>query len=385
LVCALTNSYAHAKPVYWASGSGLRQRGSDVSVRINGERDRTDESLRIERQKTDQALVDKQATVDQRADQTVEEARSAADAVVATARVTADELLTGGDEQVLAPTALAEQRAAEDEALEGVRADADEALRRQREEDFRALAALLPLERQKTDRYLLTERARADDAVTHRDDFLGIVSHDLRDLLSGIVLSAAMLPDSAADKTSGTKQRIQRYAARMNRLIGDLVDVAAIDAGKLSVVPAPGDWCALVEEVTALFQPSATAQGIRLGATLAARPLAMQFDHDRMLQVLANLIANSLKFTPRGGTIRVEADRDAHELRCAVCDTGSGIPRAMHEAIFQRFWQGRANDRRGVGLGLYITRCIVEAHGGRIWADSTQGTGTTLRFTLPIT
>jgi signal transduction histidine kinase len=355
-----------------------------VSVRISGERDKTDESLRVERQKTDQALVDKQATVDQRADQTVEEARSVADAVVATARVTADELLTGGEEQVLAPTALAEQRAAEDEALESVRADADEALRRQREDDFRALAALLPLERQKTDRYLLTERARADDAVTHRDDFLGIVSHDLRDLLSGIVLSAAMLPDSASDKT-GTKQRIQRYAARMNRLIGDLVDVAAIDAGKLSVMPAPGDWSALVEEVMTLFQPSAAAQGIGLEAALAERPLALQFDHDRMLQVLANLIANSLKFTPRGGTIRVEADRDAHELRCAVCDTGSGIPRAMHEAIFQRFWQGRANDRRGVGLGLYITRCIVEAHGGRIWADSTQGTGTTLRFTLPIT
>lgn len=355
-----------------------------MASQINTERAKTDESLRVEREKTDQALVDRQVAVDENADQTVEQARSVADAVVATARVTADELLSaGGEEHVLPDTALAEQRAAEDDALQGARADADEALRQQREENGRILAALLPLERQKTDRYLLTERARADDAVAHRDDFLGIVTHDLRDLLSGIVLSAALLPDSASEP-NGTKQRIQRYAARMNRLIGDLVDVASIDAGQLKVVPALADWSALIEEVAALFQPLASAQGITLEIALAERSLAMRFDHDRMLQVLANLIANSLKFTPRGGRIRVEAERGTNELRCAVHDTGSGIPACMLEAIFQRFWQVRSNDRRGVGLGLYITQCIVEAHRGRIWAESSEGVGSTLRFTLPI-
>jgi signal transduction histidine kinase len=355
-----------------------------VSSKISQERDRTDESLRAERHKTDQALVDKQATVDEHADQTVEEARTVADAVVARARVTADELLEDGGEHGLTRTALAAQRTAGDDAVDRARANADEALRRQREEDRRVLAALLPLERRKTDRYLLTERARADDAVAHRDDFLGIVSHDLRDLLSGIVLSAAMLPDSASE-TNGAKERIQRYAARMNRLIGDLVDVAAIDAGKLSVVPARGDWTALVEEVAALFQPSATAQGVALEVALSERPLALQFDHDRMLQVLANLIANALKFTQRGGTIRVETERGANELRCAVHDTGTGIPTHMLEAIFERFWQVRVDDRRGVGLGLYITRRIVEAHRGRIWAESPHGVGSTFRVVLPIT
>ena len=356
----------------------------EVSSQVNTERENTDESLRAERDKTDQALVDKQAAVDENADQTLEQARSVADAVVAAARVMADELLLkDGDEHVPPATALTEQRAAEDDALKGVRADADEALRRQREENVRILAALLPLERQKTDRYLLTERARADDAVAHRDDFLGIVTHDLRDLLSGIVLSAALLPDSASEP-NGTKQRIQRYAARMNRLIGDLVDVASIDAGKLKVVLALGDWTALIEEVAVLFQPTALAQGITLEIAVSARSLAMRFDHDRMLQVLANLIANSLKFTARGGRIRVEAERGTDELRCAVHDTGSGIPAHMLEAIFQRFWQARSDDRRGVGLGLYITRCIVEAHRGRIWAESPEGVGSTLRFTLPI-
>jgi signal transduction histidine kinase len=139
-----------------------------------------------------------------------------------------------------------------------------------------------------------------------------------------------------------------------------------------------------MEELAALFQPSASAQGITLEIASSQRSLPMQFDHDRMLQVLANLVANSLKFTPRGGTIRVEAERGKDELRCAVHDTGSGIPADMLEAIFQRFWQVRSNDRRGVGLGLYITRCIVEAHRGRIWADSPEGVGSTLRFTLPI-
>ena len=349
-----------------------------MSSTISAEREKTDESLRLERQKTDQALREKQAAVDATADHTVEEARVVADAAIATARVTVDELLKEGAEQ---PASIAEHRAAEDEALETVRAAAAEALLKQRAEDVRVLAALLPLERRKTDRQLLTERARADEAVAHRDDFLGIVSHDLRDLLSGILLSTSMLPDSADE--NGTKQRIQRYAARMNRLIGDLVDVAAIDAGQLTIQPTVGDWVALVEEVTTLFQPTAAAQGVALEISILEKPLAVRFDHGRMLQVLANLLANSVKFTPRGGTIRVEAERSAGELRCAVHDTGSGIPTEMLEAIFQRFWQVQANDRRGVGLGLYITRCIVEAHGGRIWAESSRGAGSTLRFTLP--
>lgn len=351
-----------------------------MSNQVDKERGKTDESLRVEREKTDQALLDRQALADEKADETVEKARSVADAVVATARGTADELLRAGGGEESSPTALAHQRAAEDDALRGARDGADAALRQQRETNRRILAGLLPLERQQTDRYLLTERARADDAVANRDDFLGIVTHDLRNLLSGIVLSAALLPD---DEPNGTKQRIQRYAARMHRLIGDLADVASIDAGQLKIVPAAASWADLVEEVVALFQPSAAAQGITLAVTLAPRSHPMLFDHDRMLQVLANLIANSLKFTPRGGTIRVEAEHGEDELRCAVHDTGCGIPAHMLEAIFQRFWQAQDDDRRGVGLGLYITRCIIEAHRGRIWAESAEGVGSTLRFTFP--
>jgi signal transduction histidine kinase len=276
----------------------------------------------------------------------------------------------------------------EDQAVRNERASADERLRREREEAARVLRKLLPLERDKTDRYLLTERARADDALSNRDDFLGIVSHDLRDLLGGMVMSAALLSRSAPDNTQGKQtivamERIQRYAARMNRLIGDLVDVASIDAGKLAVTPAPCDAAALLTEAVKTFEAVASAKSISLQTEMAEGPLLGEFDHDRVMQVLANLITNAMKFTPHGGRIRVRAEGAGDELRFAVSDTGSGIPGNLLEAIFERFWQVGKNDRRGLGLGLYISRCLVEAHGGRIWAESTVGEGSRFCFTLP--
>jgi signal transduction histidine kinase len=97
-----------------------------------------------------------------------------------------------------------------------------------------------------------------------------------------------------------------------------------------------------------------------------------------------DLITNSIKFTASGGSIVLRAERARDQLRFSIRDTGSGIPADKLEAIFERFWQVGKNDRRGVGLGLYISRCIVEAHGGRIWAESTLGVGSTLCFTLPV-
>ncbi len=110
----------------------------------------------------------------------------------------------------------------------------------------------------------------------------------------------------------------------------------------------------------------------------------VEFAHDRMLQVLAHLIANSIKFTPKGGSIRVHCKRVGELLEFCVEDTGEVIPAPMLEAIFERFWQVGQNDRRGLGLGLYISRCVVEAHGGNIWAESSPGQGTRIFFTLPI-
>ncbi len=113
-------------------------------------------------------------------------------------------------------------------------------------------------------------------------------------------------------------------------------------------------------------------------------PLTGTFDRDRMLQVFANLITNSIKFTPEGGTVRIGGERCGTNLQFSVSDTGLGIPEGMLEDVFERFWQVGKNDRRGLGLGLYITKCIVEGHGGTIRAASELGKGSTFTITLPV-
>lgn len=351
------------------------------------EREQTDESLRAERARTDEALAKRQAAVVEDAAEVVQRARDTADAVLSAARDQADLQLASADADV-APEILAHERGLEDVALRDERDAADETLRVEREETAQALALLLPLERVKTDRYLLTERARSDDAVANRDDFMGIVSHDLRNLLGGIVMSAGMLsqnapPDLAGEQARQTADRIQRYAARMNRLIGDLVDVASIDAGKLALTPVAGDASHLLAEAVEMFQAPAGEKRIRFETEIVDSPLPAVFDHDRILQVLANLVANAIKFSDQGGTIRVRANAEDDQVRLSVHDTGGGVPAAMLERIFERFWQVGKNDHRGSGLGLYISRCIVDAHGGRIWAESVPGQSTVLSFTLP--
>jgi signal transduction histidine kinase len=352
----------------------------------SAEREQTNESLRREREKTDHALAERQAA-EEDSDEVVHRARESADAVLTEARAKADERLEASP-QVGPDATLAEERVLEDEALQDERASADEVLRREREENARVLSRLLPLEREKTDRFLLTERARSDVALSNRDNFLGLVSHDLRNLLGGIVMSAELLSAKAPENEDGAQTRlattrIQRYAARMNRLIGDLLDVASIDAGKLAMTPVLSDAATLIAEAVDTFQAAASAKGISLQSEIAEGPLLAEFDYDRMLQVLANVITNAIKFTSQGGSIRVRGERAGDELCFSISDTGSGIPGNMLEAIFERFWQVGKNDRRGVGLGLYISRCIVEAHGGKIWAESTLGEGSRLSFTLP--
>jgi signal transduction histidine kinase len=347
-------------------------------------RDRTDASLRTERERVDRAVADKRSAQQREADAIVERARDNADAILESARDDADQRLPPTAEVA---TTLAETRATEDEVLRGERAAADGALERERAESQRALARLFPLEREKTDRHLLTERARADDAVAQRDDFLGIVSHDLRNLLGGIVLSADLLSHAADTDPSATQtavggKRILRYAARMNRLIGDLLDVASIDAGSLSLKRERGDMREVVAEAADSFRAAAEAKGLAFEVVLPDEPLEAEGDRGRLLQVLANLITNAIKFT-NAGTITLSCERAGDHLCFSIRDTGIGIPEAMRKSVFERFWQVGKNDHRGVGLGLYISRSIVDAHGGTIAVETELGKGSTFSFTIP--
>lgn len=348
------------------------------------ERTQTDESLAVERARADHVLLEKAADIEQRADDVIEHAREEADEILSAARAKADDRPSRLADDAEARAVVDEERAVEDQAIEDARATADERLRRER---AASRARLFPLERDKTDLYLLTERARSDDALANRDDFLGMVSHDLRDLLNGVVISATLIADNAPDDEHGKKtvvgtQRIQRSAGRMARLIGDLIDIASIDAGKLAVVPVTMDAMSVVLESVETWGPPALAKGIAVESTTAGA-LSATLDSQRILQVLGNLITNAVKFSPSGAQIDVGVEEVRGEARFFVKDTGAGIPKDKLEAIFERFWQVGKNDRRGLGLGLYISKCLVEAHGGEIWAESEPGKGSTFFFTIP--
>ncbi len=352
------------------------------------ERSHTDESLRSERQRSDLEYAKTQSAIEEESDAAIQSARAKADQVSQDFRDNVDVKLAHGDAPAKAMERIHREREQEDAALQEERATLDAELRAEREEGKRALSALLHLEREETDTRLLFERARSDEGLATRDEFMGIVSHDLRTLLAAIALQATLHKRDAADDEAGRKTvqglgKIQRFTARMNRLIGDLVDVASLEAGKLLVTPEVRDASAVVRESVEAFQPLASAQGLSLDVELRGEPLMATFDHERVLQVLANLLSNALKFTPAGGRISIRVVPSGQELHFSVTDTGSGIPSQQLNAVFERFWQARSGDRRGLGLGLYISKSIVEAHGGRIWVESQPGAGSTFTFTLP--
>ena len=366
-------------------GASLGDIVTAEDARTNPERDQTDESLRVERERTDLAFTDDLAASDEAADEVIRRARARADDVLAAARAKTDEGTTLANVRISAN--VARQRAHEDDVMESERADADDTVRAERAET----AALLAQEREETDKDLLSERVRSDDALATRDAFLEVVSHDLRNMLTSIMAAATLISrdvqqvdhDHVAPVVAHT-QRIQRSSARMNRLIGDLVDVASIEAGMLAVVPEIGDPAQVVAEAVAALRAQALVEGVALVAEDApVRALAV-FDPARILQVLTNLLGNAIKFTPRNGKVVVRLERAGDDVRVDVSDTGPGIPADQLEAIFGRFVQVAKNDRRGVGLGLYISKSIVQGHGGRIWAASRLGEGSTFSFTLPV-
>ena len=349
------------------------------------EREHTDESLRVEREKADHAHGEEVAAIDELADAVIGRARARADKVLAAARAKSDRKAASPPPGAQSPGAFRSDRAMEDRLLQAERANADETLREERAEHV----ALLSAERKETDADLLRERARSDDLVATRDEFLGIVSHDLRSMLNAVVGSAVLIAkelllNAPVERVVTHAQRIQRSGGRMDRLIGDLLDVASIEAGALVVARESADPTQVVTEAVETFQAQASAKGIALSAEIVSPPSLAAFDFARILQVLTNLLSNAIKFTPTKGTVVVRVECTGDEMQFAVRDTGAGIPADKLEAVFVRFLQVGADDRRGVGLGLYISRCIVQGHSGRIWAESKLGAGSTVFFTLPV-
>jgi signal transduction histidine kinase len=139
----------------------------------------------------------------------------------------------------------------------------------------------------------------------------------------------------------------------------------------------------LIAETAEMFQATAAEKGISFRVEKTPPGLAVRGDSERIIQVLGNLVGNALKFVPRGGSVVLKCERNEQDAICSVADSGPGIAPDDLDRLFEKFWQRRRNDKRGVGLGLAIARGIVEAHGGRIWAESNVGVGSTFYFTLP--
>ena len=220
-------------------------------------------------------------------------------------------------------------------------------------------------------------------AIRSRDDLLATVSHDLRGPLSAILLATEMLEEDNRGRREIAV--IGRSVKRMERLIQDLLDMASIESGHLSVTPAARLVDELVDEAIDSIQPMAQAKTIALLSDIAGSQIPVHCDRQRVLQVFSNILGNAVKFTPNAGKISVLAHRsDPQFVRFAISDTGPGIEAEQLPFVFDRFWQAKDTAKAGTGLGLAICKGIIQQHGGSIWVESTVGVGTTFFFTLPV-
>ena len=226
--------------------------------------------------------------------------------------------------------------------------------------------------------------AEAQAASGAREEVLRIVAHDLRNPLSTILMAADLLGEPSMTEEARAKQAavVKRTGARMNRLIHDLLNVARMDTGRLTVETRDVEPAALIANAVELMQPIASEASVSLVSDVAESLPRVSADAERIGQVISNLIGNAIKFTPADGMITLRAEESDGRVWFSVTDTGAGIPPEQVEQVFGQFWQGRKTDRRGIGLGLTIARGIVEAHGGTIGVDSEIGVGTRFWFSL---
>ncbi|WP_068785227.1 ATP-binding protein [Paenibacillus phocaensis] len=228
-----------------------------------------------------------------------------------------------------------------------------------------------------------------------RRDFVANVSHEIRTPLSMMQGYSEALLDgmaSSPEESAELAQVIYDESLRMGRLVRDLLDLARMEAGHTDMVMRQLDFRELAERVYRKFQVRAKENGVELVLELEASELKLQADEDRMEQVLTNLLDNAFRHTPEGGkvevTARMEPGGSGHQLHATVADTGVGIPSDDVRFIFDRFYKADKarvrGENGGTGLGLSIVKNIIDAHHGKIWADSEIGKGTIFHFVLPV-
>jgi signal transduction histidine kinase len=383
-----------------------------VRKSIAERRENTDVSLGAERARASAVADGGEARARRLADDLVERERLVVDERLRKFRDGADVILARGrlastsplglvvSERVLADQATLDERENNDDIVEHERRRFDDAVRAQREEQLAD-----PTEqalRADTDEKLGAERLRVDRAVTslgsteealslaekeieRRSNVLAMVSHELRNPLAIISTNLDFIAESlAAPEVCEAATEARRSVARMTRLLRDLLDLARIEGGTLRILKQPFDVGALLSEILGAYGPLFSTRDVSFTCEPQVPSIVLKFDHDRIVQVLSNLLSNAMKATPAGGAVSLCMERGAHSIEFAVKDTGLGIAAHALPHVFTRFWQGSGELGTGLGLGLCICQSIVAAHAGRIWVESELGRGTTFRFTLPV-
>ncbi len=235
----------------------------------------------------------------------------------------------------------------------------------------------------------------AEAALEERKRMLAVVSHDLKNPLASIQLSSqaamkALLSSGGGGGARDTRlqehlERIMRSSNRMLALIADVLDQAKIEAGRFRIERAWESVDSLLSDLVQVFQPLAQGKNVVLASNLGTRAFFGFIDYDRLFQALSNLVANAVKFTPEGGSVSLTLKpTDEKWIEFVVSDTGPGVPEADRTRIFEPYVQAESHQRQGTGLGLYIARGIVEAHGGRIHVQSSEEEGARFTVILPI-
>ena len=262
---------------------------------------------------------------------------------------------------------LSRVRSVTDACLAGERAEVDE-----------ALTTVLDLLR---DEELALGAAENDVAV--RESLIQTFSHELRNLLNAMTVSTAVFLRREGKTRERIGANIRLTVQRMERLLTNMMELAKLNRGKFNVLPRPHDAAALVEEAVETFGPLARSRSVSLRLDLKDAPLEARIDHDRVFQVLANLLTNAIDFSEKDGKVAVRAAKAGGLVQVAVEDAGPGITAKELPRVFERYRQLDRPNPRGLGLGLYISKSIVDAHGGKIWAASRPGAGSTFTFTVP--
>jgi signal transduction histidine kinase len=230
------------------------------------------------------------------------------------------------------------------------------------------------------------ERRHGAELLAHaREEVLGVVAHDLRNPLSLIISSTDLILEENLDRVR-QKELLGvalRAGRQMNRLIGDLLDTVRLQAGKIVLDLEDVSVAAIFRQAEETFRPIAEKRHVYLEVVPTEDRVSVRADPLRVSQIVGNLLGNAIKFTPERGKVTMRAMAEDNHVEFQVTDTGSGIAPSDIDHLFDNFWQARRSDNRGVGLGLAIAKGLVEAHGGKIWCESTLGRGSTFSFTLP--